>query len=214
MGRASPPQAIDGRPLGQRAQVTRRRLLDATAELLQQQGILDLKVVDVARKIGSSPATFYQYFQNVDEAVLALAQEVAEEAHSLADFIAEPWTGRNGLEPARRLVDEFIAYWDRQRAVLRARNLAAEEGDERFRKVRVKALSSITDPLAAKIKEFQDDGKVPTAMTPYAAASAMVSMMERMAAYHFELEGRGVSRDAMVETVARIVHQTVTGRRA
>ena len=46
------------------------------------------------------------------------------------------------------------------------------------------------------------------------AAGALVAMMERMAAYHFEFEGRGVSRQAMVETMAHIVHQTVTGRRA
>jgi hypothetical protein len=41
----------------------------------------------------------------------------------------------------------------------------------------------------------------------------MVSMMGRMATYHQDLETRGVSRPAMVETVARILCQTVTGRR-
>jgi len=38
-------------------------------------------------------------------------------------------------------------------------------------------------------------------------------MMGRMAAYHRELETRGFTQDDMVETVARIVFQTVTGRR-
>src|SRR5437762_243591 len=115
------PQAIDGRRLGRRAQLTRRKLLDATADLLHQQGILELKVVDVARSVGTSPATFYQYFQNVDEAVLALAEEVAEETHHLAALIEEPWTGRRGLELARQLVDGFVSYWDAHRAVLRTR---------------------------------------------------------------------------------------------
>jgi AcrR family transcriptional regulator len=210
----SHPLAIDGRRLGRRAQLTRRRLLDATADLLRKQGILELKVVDVARSVGTSPATFYQYFQNVDEAVLALAEEVAEETHHLTELIEEPWNGRRGLELARQLVDGFVEYWDQHRAVLRTRNLAAEEGDQRFRQIRVRTLSRITDPLAAKIKEQQVVGKVSPEITPYAAASAMVAMMERMAAYHFDLERRGLTRDAMVETVARIVHQTVTGRRA
>jgi len=208
------PQAIDGRRLGRRAQLTRRKLLDATADLLHQQGILELKVVDVARSVGTSPATFYQYFQNVDEAVLALAEEVAEETHHLTALIDEPWTGRRGLELARQLVDGFVSYWDAHRAVLRTRNLAAEEGDQRFRKIRVQTLSRITDPLAAKIKQQQDAGRVSAEMTPYAAASAMVAMMERMAAYHFDLEPRGLTREAVVETVSRIVYQTVTGRRA
>ena len=111
-------------------------------------------------------------------------------------------------------MDGFISYWDQFRPVLRARNLAAQEGDQRFREVRVRALSTITDRLADKVSESQAAGKVPAEITPYAAAGAMVAMMERMADFHLEFEPRGVSREAMVETVARIVHQTVTGRRA
>jgi hypothetical protein len=109
-------------------------------------------------------------------------------------------------------VDGFIGYWDQFRPVLRARNLAAQEGDQRFREVRVRTLSTITDRLADKVSESQSAGKIPAEVTPYAAAGAMVAMMERMADFHLEFEPRGVSREAMVETVARIVHQTVTGR--
>jgi AcrR family transcriptional regulator len=206
--------AIDGRRLGLRAQQTRRRLLDATAELLGTAGILDLKVVDVARRVGTSPATFYQYFQNVEEAVLALCEEVGGELHHVAEVLDQPWTGPRSLDLARQLVDGFIAYWDDYRPVLRARNLAAQEGDQRFRDVRVRALSTITDRLADQVTESQAAGKISPEVTPYAAAGAMVSMMERMADFHLEFEPRGVSRKAMVETVARIVHQTVTGRRA
>ena len=203
--------AIDGRRLGRRAQLTRRRLLDAAAELLGSEGILDLTVVDIARKVGTSPATFYQYFQNVEEAVLALSEEVGEDIHSVAEVLDGRWQGAKGLQVARDLVDGFLSYWDEHRAVLRTRNLAAQEGDVRFRQVRIQALSQITDALAGKVAEFQSAGKVSPDMNAYAAASALVAMMERMAAYHFEMEGRGVSRSAMVETVARIVHHTVTG---
>ena len=37
-------------------------------------------------------------------------------------------------------------------------------------------------------------------------------MIERMAAFHSDLEALGVTRDDVVETTARIVYQTVTGR--
>ena len=50
-------------------------------------------------------------------------------------------------------------------------------------------------------------------MAPYAAAAGLVAMMERMAAYHLDLEPRGTTRSDIVETMARIIHQTVTGRR-
>ena len=137
-----------------------------------------------------------------------------DELHDLAGLLDVPWRGAAGLDAARSLVDGFIDYWDRHRAVLRTRNLAAQEGDRRFRLVRNRALGVITNRLSDKIAEARAAGRVSDGITPYAAAGALVAMMERMAAYHFKFEGRGVSRDAMVETMAHIVHQTVTGRRA
>jgi hypothetical protein len=38
-------------------------------------------------------------------------------------------------------------------------------------------------------------------------------MLERMAAFHRDLEELGISRDELVETTARIIYQTVTGRK-
>jgi hypothetical protein len=95
--------------------------------------------------------------------------------------------------------------------VLRIRDLAAQEGNLRFREQRIHSLSLITDRLTEKVEEAQRAGKVAPEVTPYAAASAMVAMMGRMAAYHRDLEAHGFTYDDMVETVARIVYQT--GRR-
>ena len=171
-------------------------------------------MVDIAREVGTSPATFYQYFRDVEEAVLVLAEELAEELHPLTELLDTPWSGKAGLEAARGLIDGFVTYWDRNRAVLRVRNLAAQEGDERFRAVRIRTLSEITDRLAEKIAEGQSAGRVADDITPYAAAAALVAMMERMAAYHFDLEPRGIKRRDLVETLARILLQTVTGRKS
>jgi len=92
--------AADGRVIGSRALATRRKLLDATAKLLQEQGILDLRVVDISRDIGSSPATFYQYFNDVDEAILELSKEATEDEKPLVALLQPGWTGSDGLERA------------------------------------------------------------------------------------------------------------------
>lgn len=202
--------ALDGRSLGKRGAATRRRLLDATASLLETHGVRDLRVVDIAREVGTSPATFYQYFRDVQEAVLALSEEVGEDLAPVGELLARNWDGR-GLESARELVNTFIEYWDGHRAVLRTRNLSAQEGDERFRSVRVQSLKPLREGLAAKLEESQRAGRVSRDITPIAAASALVAMMERMAAFHTDLEPWGVSRADLVETTARIVHQTVMG---
>ena len=80
-------------PARQARAQTRRRLLDATARLLETHGIRDLRVVDIARAVGTSPATFYQYFRDVEEAVLALAAEVGDELAPLARLLDRPWDG-------------------------------------------------------------------------------------------------------------------------
>jgi AcrR family transcriptional regulator len=203
--------ALDGRPLGKRGVQTRRRLLDATGELLETHGIRDLRVVDIARAVGTSPATFYQYFRDVEEAVLALAAEVGDEVLPLARLVEEPWDDATGLESARTLVDGFVTYWDNHRAVLRTRNLAAQEGDKRFREVRNRTLSEFTIRFREKIEAARARGEVSPALSPAAAGAALVALIERMAAFHRDLEPIGISRADLVETTARIIHQTVVG---
>ncbi|MDQ1481542.1 MAG: hypothetical protein QOI44_2403 [Actinomycetota bacterium] len=204
--------AIDGRALGRRGAQTRRRLLDATAELLETRGIRDLRVVDIARAVGSSPATFYQSFRDVEAAVLALTQEVGNDLAPLLACLGQPWDADHGLDDARALVAGFVDYWDRHRAVLRTRNLAAQEGDERFRDVRNRTLGEFMSTLTDKIAQSRDAGRVVDEMSPLAASAALVALIERMAAFHRELEPIGISRDDLVETTARIIHQTVVGR--
>ena len=203
--------ALDGRPLGKRGAATRRRLLESTARLLESHGVRDLRVVDIAREVGTSPATFYQYFRDVEEAVLALTAVVGEELAPVDELLRRPWTGTSGLDTAREMVDAFIRYWDANRAVLRTRNLAAQEGDQRFRQVRNNSLRPLTEHLANAVAESQAAGRVSSEIAPMAAAAALVALLERMAAFHRDLETLGVTRADVVETTARIVHQTVTG---
>jgi AcrR family transcriptional regulator len=204
-------RALDGRSLGRRGALTRRKLLDATAVLLEDRGVRDLRVVDIARAVGTSPATFYQYFRDVEEAVLVLAEEVGEDLAPIGDLLAGDWTGDDSLDLARALVETFVGYWDDHRAVLRTRNLAAQEGDQRFRTIRNDSLRPLFVGLASKVADAQRSGRVDDAITPLAAASALVSMMERMAAFHADLEPLGVPRDDLVETTARIIDWAVSG---
>ena len=201
----------NGRPLGPRALDTRNRLLQATVDLLGQKSVRDVAVVDIARNSETSPATFYQYFKDVSEAILRLAERAAEEMPAMLDLIDRPWHGSAGLDTARALSDAFIQHWDAHRAVLLVRNLAADEGDRNFQKVRREALRPVLDQLAQKIEESKQAGQVGSEVHAYAAAAALASILERLATYHKELEPLGVTRGDLVETCARIIYQTVTG---
>jgi AcrR family transcriptional regulator len=124
--------ATDGRVIGERALQTRRRILDATAALLREQGALDVKVMDVAREVGTSPATFYQYFADVEDAIFALALELPDKVAFIQAQFDLDWTGPKGLDLVRQAVSEYTDFWDENAAVLRVLLLRADERDERF----------------------------------------------------------------------------------
>jgi len=204
--------AETGRELGPRALKTRQRLLDATVVLLSERGVLDISVAEVARRAGTSPATFYHYFKDVEEAALALAELAAAEMPELVALIDASWRGETALQTARSVVDGFVVHWDNHHAVLMIRNFGAERGDRRFQAVRRSALRPVLQCFARHIGEFQQAGQVSQAIHPYAAAAALCSILEQLAAYHQELEASGVTRADLVETCARMLVQTVTGR--
>ena len=198
-----------GRALGARAQQTRARLLVATEKLLGERKLRELRVIDIAREVGTSAATFYQYFRDVDDVVFRLSEETSHEMPGMLQQIAGSWRGDEGMQRARVIVESFIDHWDKHQAVLRVRNMASDEGDIRFRELRSRTMRPLLQELAQAIREHRGDSNA--SVHPYAAAAAMAAILERLAAYHQELELVGVTREHLVESSAHILHRTVTG---
>src|SRR4051795_10085190 len=91
----------DRRVPGRRGQATRRRLLESTLAMLEQSSYRDVKVSEIARGASMSPATFYQYFADVESAILLLAEEMALDGVRLIDVVRElPWKGEAGIATA------------------------------------------------------------------------------------------------------------------
>src|SRR5277367_2155628 len=89
---AEPLSTTDGRMPGQRGRQTRQRLLDATVELLTTTSWRSVKVTDIARRARTSPATFYQYFGNVEQAIRVLAEDMVDQATLLSELVAGDWS--------------------------------------------------------------------------------------------------------------------------
>lgn len=204
--------ATDGRVIGRRAIQTRRRVLDATAALLRENGALDLKVIDVAREVGTSPATFYQYFADVEDAILCLAGELVDRVPEFAGQIDSGWAGADGPDRARRLVADYTRFWDEHGAVLRIMHLRADERDTPFRRVRAAYNDGFMVAMVAVVRDAQGSGRLPASMDPDATAGAMLAVLDRVPSYRESFERRGTSREAMVETIALVLHGTLTGR--
>src|SRR3984885_13557513 len=141
----------DGRVPGERGRQTRQRLLDATVELLATTSWRYVKVTDIARQAQTSPATFYQYFANVEQAIRVLAEGMVDQAGQLAELVGGDWSQEASWDTARAVTEGFLAYWEDNRAVFRVVDLATEEGDAELRGIRVRALNAVTVALAQVI---------------------------------------------------------------
>lgn len=208
------PRAADGRVPGRRGLATRTRLLERTAEMLKAGSYRDLKVVDIARGAGTSPATFYQYFPDVEAAILVLAEEMSAEGQALSALVRDhPWKGKAAYATAAGLVDGLLDFWEAHRSVLRVVDLATEEGDQRFRRIRTRLLNELTVALAEVIERGQADGKQPADLDPMATAGVLVSMLAHVAAHRYGFEFWGIRTDDTRRSMTRIVFTTVTGQK-
>jgi len=205
-------RASDGRVPGRRGRATRQRLLDFTAEMLRTTSYRDLKVIDIAREAGTSPATFYQYFADVEAAILVLGQEMAVDSEILCRIVREgEWRDPAGWETALTFADAFIAFWDEHRPVLRVVDLSTDEGDRRFRSVRVRWLNNITRELAKVAESFQAEGENP-GVDAMADAGVLVTMVAHVAAHHHGFELWGIGAPEVRIALARHVYWGITGQ--
>jgi len=174
----------------------------------------DVKVIDIARGAGTSPATFYQYFPDVESAILVLAEEMALDGARLPALVRDrSWRGRTGYETAEAVVDEFLDFWDQHRHVLRVVDLATDEGDQRFRQIRTRLLHEVTVALADVIGHAQDEGRQPKAVDAMATAGTLVSMLAHVAAHLYGFEFWGIRTRDLRHSMARQLYWGATGQK-
>lgn len=178
----SAPTSTDGQPLGVRGLRTRQRILEAVAVAIEQHGLRGLRLADVAAQVGFSPPAFYQYFNDLDEAILALCEDVGQLLPPLAFDDGEGDDDANAPAAGTRdFVASFFEYWDRHRAVLWTRNVAVTSGDPRFQDVRNEAFTPVVEALRARIVAGQAAGRIDPSLSPMSLGASLVVMLDRLA---------------------------------
>jgi hypothetical protein len=128
------------------------------------------------------------------------------------------------------VTEAFLTYWEDNRAVFRVVDLATEEGDEQLRGIRVRALNAVTVALAhvitlaspvaisAPLHAVPLEGEVTTASPagsdPMAVAGTLVAMFASVSAHRYGFEFWGIRTPNLIDTQARLLHWSVTGRPA
>ena len=201
--------ARTGRGISRRGRDTRQRLLDGTRDLLDESSYRAVRVVDIARAAGTSPATFYQYFPSVESAVLALAEALAEQgAVELRALVANHrWDHLAAAESAETLAEGFLDFWERNGPLMTVIDHASLEGDQRFRQIRTRLLNGVTVALEAVAAGSTIDG----AREARAVAGVVTSMLSHVAAHRRGLEDWGIHRRDLQATMARILADVLVG---
>ncbi|ONK13635.1 TetR family transcriptional regulator [Streptomyces sp. MP131-18] len=206
---------VDGRVAGRRGQATRQKLLDCLGKMLGTSPYRDVRVIDVARKAGTSPATFYQYFPDVEAAVLEIAEGAVRESAGLSELVAgRSWSGRAGRQTAEELVEGFLAFWRKHDAILRVIDLGAAEGDRRFVRIRTRVQGAVVKPLTESIESARAKGRAAD-QGPSAAALAgsLVTMLAAVSSQPKSLQALGAKQADLKPTLTLLVHLGVTGRK-
>lgn len=181
--------------------------------MLRTTSYRDLKVVDIAREAGTSPATFYQYFPDVEAAMFVLAEEmVAEGVETFGRLTATTtWDGLEGYEGVEELAKGILRFWEENQAVLRVVDLATDEGDERFMTIRTRLLNDLNNTLAAAAREHQEAGGGRPGADSNAIGGVLVAMLAHVAAHRQGFEFWGVQARDLRRTMADIIFWSVTG---
>ncbi len=198
-----------GQSLGAKGARTRRRIMDATLELIAQRSFAEVRITDVARVAQIAQPNFYTYFSSVEDVLRALADEVSLD--SLALLLEEDWSGPNGLPLARQLVEEALALWAAHRAVLGLTWFFADKRHGDFPEVRVRQVRALYKAFESQIRRSQAAGRISRAIQPRLAGYECLGLISSAANNHALLLESGFTRKQLIETNARIVHLIATG---
>ena len=173
---AAIPTSADGQPLGERGLRTRQRILEAIGAAIQRHGLRGIRLADIAQEVGVKPPAFYQYFTDLDEAILALCEEAGDLLPRF-EIDSDDW-GDSHPQGTRPFVAQFFDYWDEHRPLLTARHVAIMSGDDRFQSAANEAFRPVAEALQAKIEAAQRDGRIDPDLHPVALGAVLNLMID------------------------------------
>lgn len=166
------PKTTEGSPLGERGRRTRRRILESVGRAIERNGLRGIRLAEITEEVGVKPPAFYQYFADLDEAILALCNEAGG---LLPRFHVEDDDWGDGTRP---FVEQFLRYWDVHRPLLTARHVAIMSGDDRYQNAADEGFRPVAEALHAKIEAGQRTGKIDAGLHPVTLGAVLNLMID------------------------------------
>jgi len=199
------------RPVGRRGpgpkgRETRDRLLAAGAELLGRGGRPAPTVAAVAAAAGTSPTSFYRYFADLDDLLVTLTTDAADDLAAVRPGPITP--DDEGRAELRAWLGRLAEHYRARAGAIRAW-VEAETPDGDLGRQATDLLGGWADELARQV-----EAHAAPAVNPRIAAVAVVAMIER-SLYLEVVAHPGLGPEAespMLDTLASVAHRALVRR--
>lgn len=189
----------------------REQAILATLEgLLEARSLADISVDDLAKGAGISRPTFYFYFPSKDAVLLALVEQVIDEADRNAD------TAMGGLDTAVdpagvwKAINALFSTFGSHRAVTLA-GAAARPTNTEVRALWSRFMQKWIDHTTASIASERARGAAPDTIPAHDLATSLNLMNERTMLASFAAEQPAVDPAQLVDTLAHIWVTSIYG---
>ncbi|QUH01968.1 TetR/AcrR family transcriptional regulator [Saccharopolyspora erythraea] len=177
---------------------TRDALVAAARKVVEKDGYLDARIVDIAAEAGVATGSFYTHFASKEEVFAAVLTELQDEMLH-AGVGGSSRELRRGVEEANRA---YLESYRRNAALMAAMEQAAAV-DRRFLRLRQQRSQAFIERSAAAISRLQEAGLADPVLDPEVTARALNAMVSRMAYATFATE-QPVPFETLVATLARL----------
>lgn len=200
-----------GQILGRKGLETRDKLMQATIRLLSSVSPLELTAVAIAAEAGTSPASFYMYFDDTKDILYALSEVAGQDMAKIHAIFDLPWQVENLEQRAADVIDALYKVWDDHRAVLRYRNLEATRGDPRFSALRMNTFIPFIERFAQRILSVNPAQGTRRRSDAYSEATILHGAMEHLAATDPDVMEGGLGARRINANMSRIVAMVMRG---
>jgi len=170
---------------------TRARLLEAAKHVFEEDGFLDARISDIAKRAGLSHGSFYNYFDSKEEIFRAVAGALQERfgvhsilVHGWIDSVSAPRLRDWLLESHRRYLEEY-----RKEARIMGVIEQVSRYDEQVRATRLDRQKLYIGRAEAAIRALQRKGLADKRLDPTMAIHALTALITRLAELWF-VEGQ------------------------
>ncbi len=194
------PSAGREPPRSARGLHTRAKLVAAARTIFERDGYLNSRVADISTEANTATGSFYTYFNGKEEIFAAVLAELQEDM--LHQHIQEVVDSDDPLAMIEASNRAYLLIYERNAKLMQLLEQVATI-DERFRDLRWRRAQAFVERNAHSIRSLQSRGLADPDLDPELTATALSSMVSRVAYINFVIEN-GWKLEELVQELTRL----------